>query len=104
MAHIWNSEFDGRVGELFVNFIIAYLITVLTLGICAPWALCVMFRWNAGHTVIEGHRLKFVGTGGELFGQWIAWYLLTLITFGIYSPWLFIKLEQWKVKNTLFTD
>ena len=99
-----KSYFDGGLLQLIGWQILGGLITVLTLGICYPWAICMIYRWEAKHTVINGRRLKFNGTAMQLFGSWIKWLLLTIITLGIYSFWLNIKLIQWKTKHTEFAD
>lgn len=99
-----RSFFDGGLASyIFIIFISTFL-TILTLGIAYPWALCMRYRWKIEHTVYEGRRLSFNGTGASLFFHWIKWFFLTLITFGIYGFWVFIKLEQWKVSNTTFAD
>lgn len=95
-----NSYFDGGLFSYIVNSIFAAFITVITLGICAPWGIVLMYRWKINHTVIDGRRLQFHGTATGLFGHWIKWLLLTILTLGIYSFWLHIKLEQWKVRHT----
>lgn len=95
-----NSYFDGGLLSLVGWSLLGALVTMLTLGICYPWALCMLYGWR--HTVIEGRRLKFNGTAIGLFGNWINWLLLCIITLGIYSFWLSIALEKWKVKHTTF--
>lgn len=99
-----KSYFDGGLLQLIGWRILGALITILTLGICYPWAICMIYRWEAKHTVINGHRLKFTGTAWQLFGNWIKWVLLTIITLGIYGFWLNIKLIKWKTKHTVFAD
>ncbi len=89
----------GLLGLIGINLGMA-LLTLFTLGIGAPWALCMKERWMARHTYIDDRQLRFDGTGGQLFGNYIVWMLLTLITFGIYSFWLEIKMKQWLVKHT----
>lgn len=84
--------------------ILGFLVTVLTFGICLPWAYTMIYKWRIKHTVINGKRLYFDGTALQLFGNWIKWWFLTVITFGIYGFWVFIKLEQWKTKHTHFRD
>lgn len=97
-----NSVFTGGLlGLIGVNLWQVILIAV-TLGICAPWAICFKERWIAKHTYIDGRQLHFDGTGSQLFGNYIKWFLLTLITFGIYGFWLDIKMKQWIVKHTHF--
>ncbi|MEG0250379.1 MAG: DUF898 family protein [Peptostreptococcus sp.] len=97
-----ESYFDGGLLQYVGWTILGTLITVFTLGICFPWACCMIYRWEIEHTVVNGQRLYFDGTATQLFGNWIKWFLLTIITLGIYGFWLFIKLKQWKVKHTHF--
>ena len=99
-----KSYFDGGLLQLIGWQILGGLITALTLGICYPWAICMLYRWETKHTVINGRRLKFNGTAMQLFGNWIKWLLLTIITLGICGFWLNIKLKQWKVKHTEFAE
>lgn len=99
-----KSYFDGGLLQLIGWTLLGILITVLTLGICYPWALCMVYGWKINHTVIEGRRLKFNGTAIGLFALWIKWLLLMIVTLGIYSFWVRISLEKWKVKNTTFVN
>ena len=97
-----QSQFTGGLlGLIGINILQAFIIT-LTLGIGAPWAICLKERWIAKHTYIDGRQLAFDGTGTQLFGSYIKWFLLTIITFGIYAFWLEIKMKQWLVKHTHF--
>lgn len=104
MENTERSYFDGRLLQLIGWQILGALVTIFTLGICYPWAFCMIYSWEAKHTVVNGHRLKFNGTAMQLFGNWIKWFLLTIITLGIYSFWLGIKLRQWKIKHTEFAN
>lgn len=54
-----ESYFDGGLFSYIGHAILAILITVLTLGICAPWGMCILYNWKVKHTVIDGHRLYF---------------------------------------------
>lgn len=99
-----RSYFDGGLLQYIGWKLLGWLVTIVTLGICAPWAIVMVYRWRIEHTVIEGRRLKFNGTAIGLFGNWIKWLLLTIITLGIYGFWVFIKLENWKVKHTTFQN
>ena len=101
---VGRSYFDGGLLSLIGWNILGFFITTLTLGICYPWALCMVYGWEINHTTINGIRLKFTGTAMGLFGNWIKWLLLTFITLGIYSLWLNIALKKWKVKHTAFVD
>ena len=97
-----ESYFDGGLLQLIGWKILGALITICTFGICYPWAFCMIYSWEAKHTVINGKRLQFNGTAVGLFGNWIKCLLLTFITCGIYSFWLVIDLKKWKIKHTEF--
>ncbi|MBR2349469.1 MAG: DUF898 family protein [Clostridia bacterium] len=95
-----ESKFSGGLLGMIGIGILQALITVCTLGLGVPWAVCLKERWYVNHTTIDGHQLTFDGTGGQLFGNYIKWFLLCIITFGIYCFWLAIKMKQWVTKHT----
>ncbi|GEK28308.1 DUF898 family protein [Furfurilactobacillus siliginis] len=99
-----TSFFDGGLLAYIGWTILGIVVTALTLGICYPWALTMVYGWKINHTVIDGHRMRFSGTAIGLFGNWIKWLLLSIITIGIYSFWVGIKLTDWKAKNTNFIN
>jgi len=96
--------FDGGAGDFFVCYLLAGLLTVFTLGIGFPWALCMFQRWKDEHTLVEGRRLVFKGTGLGLFGNWIIWFLLSMITLGIYTFWMVPAIQRWIADNTDFAE
>ena len=63
-----DSYFDGGLIELIGWRILAILITVITLGICYPWGLCMLYKYETRHTVVNGKRIDFDGTAIGLFG------------------------------------
>ena len=97
-----ESKFTGGLLGLIGISILQGLITGLTFGLAAPWAVCLKESWIAKHTVIDGRQVVFDGTGGQLFGNYIKWFLLTIVTLGIYSLWLGINMKRWVVKHTHF--
>lgn len=99
-----KSYFDGNVLHYIGCQIIVGLISICTLGLGSPWAICYFYRWETKHTIIDGRRLRFDGTGAGLFGKWIIWVILTIITFGIYGFWLYTSLMKWKTKHTHFEN
>ena len=99
-----ESKFTGGLLGLIGVNIVTFLLSVFTLGLGIPAAICFKERWYAKHTYINGKQLVFNGTGGKLFGQYIKWILLSIITFGIYSFWLGIKMKQWVIAQTSFAD
>ena len=102
---VGSLDFTGEGGDLFVTFLVGYLLTMVTFGIYMPWFYVKLFKFNADHTKanIEGHNIgmRFTGEGGELFVIGLVGYLLTVITFGIYSFWLMAKLLKWRLSNTV---
>jgi len=104
MAKSKSFKFDGGAGTYLGTAILAFLITILTLGICYPYALVLRQRWIAKHTYVDGRQLQFTGTGIGLFGQWIKWFLLFVITLGIYGFWIAPRLHKWVVEHTDFVS
>ncbi|MFZ2509868.1 MAG: DUF898 family protein [Gordonia sp. (in: high G+C Gram-positive bacteria)] len=97
-------RFDGGAGTYVGTAILAFLVTVFTLGICYPFGLVLMERWRAKHSYIDGQQLVFTGTAWGLFGKWIKWLFLMVITLGIYSFWVVPRIQQWKWEHTAFVD
>ncbi len=94
--------FDGGAATYFGTGILALLVTVLTLGICYPFALVLVERWRAKHSFIDGYRLRFDGSAWELFGNWIKWFLLCLVTLGVYAFWVGPRIARFKWEHTRF--
>jgi len=97
-----ESRFTGGLLGLIGINIAQFLLSVITLGLGVPWAVCMKERWIAKHTFIDGRQLAFDGTGSQLIGNYLLWMLLTILTLGIYGFWLDIKMRQWIVKHTHF--
>jgi uncharacterized membrane protein YjgN (DUF898 family) len=101
-------KFEGQGGELFVTFLVGYLLTMVTFGIYMPWFMCKLTKFYADNSVAttdDGSMYKpsFTGQGGELFVTFLVGYLLTLVTFGIYFPWFICKMNKWFAANTKIT-
>ena len=95
-------SFDGGAGTYIGTGLLGFIITVVTAGICYPFALVLRERWRAKHSLIDGQRLVFTGTAWGLFGLWLKWWILSLITFGIYALWVGPQLAAWKWEHTEF--
>lgn len=91
--------FDGGAAGWLGVAIGGFFITVVTLGICYPWAVVMQYRWKTKHTFINGQRLRFTGSSVGLFGNWIKWFLLCIVTIGIYSFWVTPRLQKWIVEH-----
>ena len=94
------SEFKGRTIQLIGWRLLGTLISVVTLGICMPWAHCMVMRWETNHTYIDGQQLYFDGKGGQLFGRYLLWGLLTIVTIGIYGLFVPVKFRRWRAGHT----
>ena len=92
-------QFDGGAGSYLGVGILSALLSVVTFGLGVPWAVAMRYRWQAQHTLINGHRVEFTGSGGSLFGHYLKWWLLCLVTFGIYSFWVVPRLTRWVVEH-----
>lgn len=99
-----ESYFDGRLLQLIGWRLITFFVSLITLGLALPWAVCSMYRWEMKHMVINGKRLRFDGKAMSLFWTWIKWILLSIITIGIYGLWIPIKLKKWVTKHTHFAE
>ena len=104
MSKSKNFVFDGGAATYFGTAILSWFITVFTLGIGYPWALCLFQKWKAKHTYIQGRQLKFTGGGFSLIGLWLKWLVFLIITIGIYSFWLIPSLNRWIVEHTDFAN
>ncbi len=104
MAVTKRFTFDGGAGTYVGTALLGALVTIVTLGICYPFALVLVERWRCKHTFIDGQQLVFNGSGIGLFGHWIKWFLLTVITIGIYAFWVAPRLQAWKTVNTGFVN
>ncbi|MBO5773361.1 MAG: DUF898 family protein [Clostridia bacterium] len=95
-----KSKFTGGLLGYIGISLAQYFLSLITLGIGVPWAVCMAQRWMAKHTTIDGKQVVFDGTGGSLFGQYIKWFLLSIITLGIYALWLPLKMQAWVTEHT----
>jgi len=94
-----RPNFQGTGGELFVTFLVGYLLTAITFGFYAPWFYCklsnfTMSNMTLGPTRRGDLRLEFTGKGGELFVTFLVGALLSVITLYIYTPWFICKLRK----------
>jgi len=96
------SYFDGTTLQLICWRLLGWLLGIVTLGIGAAWAHCMVLRWEINHTVVNGQRLRFDGKGHQLLGRWLLWGLLTLITLGIYAIFIPVRMEKWCASHTRF--
>ena len=99
-----GSCFDGNFWSWLGWRFLSGMLSSITLGIAYPWAKCMMLRWEVGHTVVNGRRLRFIGSGGQLFGKYILWALLTIVTCGVFGIWMNLRMKKWVTKYTVYAD
>ncbi len=99
-ARTRQFAFDGGAATYFGTGLLAFIITLFTLGICYPFAVVLLERWRAKHSYIEGRQLVFNGSAWGLFGLWLKWWILMIITLDIYSFWVMPRVYRWKWEHT----
>lgn len=96
-----SSYYDGKKLVKFFMMLGLSLLCLITVFIAVPWAVTMVYRYDAKHTVISGYRLGFDGTGRQLFGRYILWLFLTIITATIFLFWLTHFIKKWRIKHTV---
>lgn len=99
-----ESKFLPNLISNFTNNMISKLITIVTLGILYPYALCYRQKFVINNTLITGKRLKFIGEWKSLFKKYIYWYLYVIATFGIYAFVVNIKIKRWVSSNVTYLN
>lgn len=102
MAKSGRFVFNGGAANYLGTALLAFAVTVFTLGICYPFGVVLMERWRAKHSYIDGQQLVFTGSAVGLFGNWLKWWFFLLITLGIYSFWLVPRITQWRWEHRDF--
>ena len=120
-----DSGFYGSDAGYAGRSLLIAVLTVASLGLYAPWGICMMRRWEADHTIVSGRKLRFTGMGEEMFISWLLWtapaYLLIGILFVaalfapniltpvcafvfpavvVYPTWLRIRTRRWTAWHT----
>ena len=101
-------DFVGSGGELFVTFVVGYLLSIITLGIYSFWLQVDLFKFFASGTRAtvhgEPHSGAFSGTGGELCLKSVIGMILTSLTFGIYGAWFFVDITRFQLQGLHFNE
>jgi uncharacterized membrane protein YjgN (DUF898 family) len=103
---VGGFEFSGTGGSLLGQFLLGYLLMIVTFGIYMAWFQVKMYKFFASNTRIDfhGHRWvgDFTGKGLDLFLIFLVGWLLLPITLGIYFFWFFAKLLRFQFNNMVF--
>lgn len=76
-------SFHGTGGAFFAIVLKNVVLTIVTLGIYAPWAKTVRRQFLWQNTEVAGHRLRYHGTGQELLVGYIKVAIGYAVLFGI---------------------
>lgn len=99
-----RSGFDGGTLALLGLRLVCFLMSVLSLGIAAPWAICIYSRYTTKHTLLNGRRLAFTGKGSRLAGRFLLRWLLSILTVGLCLPWLIVTVKRYVAENKVYAD
>ena len=103
---VGQLAFRGTGGELFVTYLVGYLLTLITLGIYMPWFYVKMrtFMLRSLHATVDGRGYQgdFTGTGGEFFVIQLLGVILCAITLYIYLPWFLVRIWKFELGHTSF--
>jgi uncharacterized membrane protein YjgN (DUF898 family) len=80
---------DGRVGELFVLFIINLLLSIVTLGIYRFWGKTRIRKYIWSRSSFRGERFEYSGTGMELFIGFLFAFLIFGPPFIGFYAWIY---------------
>lgn len=79
----FRFAFHGQGAALFFVIVKNVLLTLVTLGIYAPWAKTARRKFVWSSIEIHGQRLSYTGTGAELFKGYLKVAAAYLIFFGV---------------------
>jgi uncharacterized membrane protein YjgN (DUF898 family) len=104
----FKARLDATGGEALPLVLKGVLLSVVTLGIYAPWFACGLCRWAATRTRIQAEgsaplEASFGGTGGELLVLAVVGGVLTSATFGLFGPFFQVALWRFFTGRTRIT-
>ncbi len=80
---------DGRFGELFVLFIINFLLGIVTFGFYRFWGKTRIRKYIWSRTSFRGERFEYSGTGLELFLGFVFAFLIFGPPFLGFYAWIY---------------
>lgn len=116
-----RAEFHGNAREYFGIWVVNTLLTLLTLGLYAPWAKVRRNRYFYANTTLSGFAFDYHATGGQLLKGWllVAAYLIgynlivdtyplaslgvLVVVLGVF-PWLVERALRFKAKVTSYRN
>ncbi len=86
-----QAVYDGKGQDLFGRFLIAYLLTIPTLGLVWFWYKAAEMRYSAEHTRFQNLNFQLKVTGGQLLWLMVSNLLLLAFTLGLAYPWVLLR-------------
>ncbi len=105
---VYHLQFNGTGGELFVTFLVGYLLTAITFGIYGPWFMVSLHKFfveNTSGVTPDGRQINFHynATGGQFFLTYFLGGILTALTMYIYMPWYICNITRFTWEHSLVT-
>jgi len=114
-------EFNGKAGEYFGIWIVNVLLTIITLGIYAPWAKVRTKRYFYGNTLLENSPFDFIANPVTILKGYLialAFYiafslstefyptlgLFFIAVFFIVLPWIVVRSMAFRLSNTTYRN
>lgn len=107
---ITQFTFHGHANEYFKIWIVNVFLTIITLGIYAPWAKVRRLRYFYGNTEIGNHAFDFTAIPSRiLMGRLIAMALFMVMSFtqnlhpeyGFVATGVLLLLFPWLMRSTM---
>jgi uncharacterized membrane protein YjgN (DUF898 family) len=80
------------------------LLTVVTLGLYAPFRRMRLLAYEVEHTYFGDRAVRFDGSGHDLFRHWALTWLLLLPTLGLAWFWYDARAKRYLAAHTTFDD
>lgn len=114
-------QFNGKAGEYFGIWIVNVLLTIVTVGIYAPWAKVRTKRYFYGNTLLADSPFDFVANPVAILkgylialGFYIAFSVTTefypkvsilfMLVFFLVLPWVVVRSMAFRLANTTYRN
>jgi uncharacterized membrane protein YjgN (DUF898 family) len=91
--------YRGQITELFSEWIIGSILSILTIGIYSPWFTTRIRKYMISKIRFGDVKFDYEGEGSELFVIHLKGIFLSILTLGIYSFWYTKDLYNYYINN-----
>ncbi|EIJ6550557.1 DUF898 domain-containing protein [Salmonella enterica] len=81
--HNHTLVFTGKGGKYFVICLVNFLLTCITLGIYAPWAMVKCRRYIYTNMTLNNQPFAYKATGGALFISVLLVFIIYIVSFSL---------------------